>query len=61
MKNFIRWLNKRGISTDVLVIVLLVIGLAIAVILFLTLGGYGKSSVIGLSNLTTPLKQGSGI
>lgn len=59
--NFLRWLNKKGISTDILVIILLIVGLVIAVILFITFISSGKSSSTQLFNLTAPLKEGSGL
>jgi predicted PurR-regulated permease PerM len=59
--NILKWLNKKGISTDILVIVLLIIGLAIAVILFITFGSSGKSGSVQLFNLTYNLKKSSGL
>ena len=39
VKNFKSWLNKKGLTTDMLVVILLVVGLAIAVILFISFAG----------------------
>jgi hypothetical protein len=59
--NVLNWINKKGISTDILVIVLLIIGLAIAVILFITFASSGKGSSTQLFNLTYNLKNASGL
>lgn len=61
MKKLLRWINKKGISTDVLVIVLLIIGLVIAIILFISFGGYSKEGSVELLNLTYPLEEASGL
>lgn len=53
--------NKKGINTDVLVIILLIIGLAIAVIVFISFGASSQASGEGLFNLVNPLKDASGI
>jgi hypothetical protein len=58
---FLRWLNKKGISTDVFVIILLIIGLAIAIILFITFVATGKGGGEQLFNLTSPLENASGL
>ena len=50
--NWLRWLNKRGISTDILVIILMIAGLAIFVVIFLLLSSGGKSFLGGLANLS---------
>ena len=59
--NVLNWINKKGISTDILVIVLLIIGLAIAVILFITFASAGKGSSVQMFNLTYNLKNASGL
>ena len=43
--------NRKGINTDVLVIILLIFGLAIFVIIFLLLSSQGKEFLGNLSNL----------
>jgi hypothetical protein len=59
--NMMRWLNKKGISTDILVVILLIVGLAIGVLILISLTGSGRSNAAGLLNLTTPLKSASGL
>ena len=59
--NFLKSLRKKGMTTDVMVIILLIIGLALAVILFITFASTGKSGSVQLFNLTFWLKNQSGI
>jgi hypothetical protein len=50
--NMLDMLNKRGINTDVLTIILLVLALAVVVMIFLFLSSEGKDflgSLFGLS------------
>ncbi|MDD5182126.1 MAG: hypothetical protein PHC66_03070 [Candidatus Nanoarchaeia archaeon] len=57
MKTVLRWLNKRGISTDAFVIVLLVIGLAVAVGILIYFVVNSKSAATDILNLSTPLQE----
>jgi uncharacterized protein YpmB len=50
--NLLKLLRKKGINTDILVIILLVIGLAIAVVIFLMLSSQGKQFLTGVANLS---------
>jgi predicted PurR-regulated permease PerM len=60
MKALLRWLNKKGISADALVIVLLVIGLAIAIGVLIYFGTHTTDTSKGLFNLTSNLKVSGG-
>ena len=54
-------ITKKGISTDVIAIIFLIIGLAIFALLFLKFGAGGKETLSNLSNATAPLKAGWGV
>ena len=56
MSALLRWLNKKGISADALVIVLLVIGLAIAIGVLIYFGTHSTETSTGLFNITKNLK-----
>jgi hypothetical protein len=57
MKTLLRWLNNKGVSTDAFVIVLLVIGLAIAVGLIIYFVVNSKSAATGILDLSNPLQE----
>ena len=61
MNEYIRFLNRKGITTDVFVIVLLIVGLAVAVGFIVYFIMHGKSSADSLFNLTTPIKDNVGL
>jgi len=50
--NLLKLLSKRGMNTDILVVILLIVGLAIAIIVFLLLSAEGKSFLGNLSSLS---------
>ena len=60
MKKILGWLNRKGISTDAFVLILLVVGLAIAISIFVFFIVRGKTSGEILFNLTEPLEGSSG-
>ena len=49
--NLLKLLNRRGITTDVFVIVLLIIGLAVAILLIFMFSGQSKELISNLSAL----------
>ena len=61
MKAFLRWLNRKGIATDAFVIVLLVVGLAIAVALMVYFVTKTKGPSEGLFNVTDELTTRTGL
>lgn len=60
MRQLLRWLNKKGISTDAFVIILLVVGLAIAIALFVYFIMHGKDSSDVLFNISSGFEESSG-
>lgn len=50
--NLLELLNKKGINTDILVIILLVMGLAIAIVIFILLSSQGKLFLGNLLSLS---------
>ena len=56
MKALLRWLTRKGITTDAFVIVLLVVGLAVAIGVLVYFITRSNSTAGGLFNLTSGLK-----
>ena len=57
MKKVSKWLNKKGLTTDAFVIILLVVGLAIAVSLLVYFITRGQGSAHNLFNLSSGLEE----
>lgn len=50
--NLLKLFNKKGINTDILVIILLIAGLAIAIVVFILLSSQGRGFLSNLSSLS---------
>jgi len=58
LKSIFRELNKRGVSATVMGIILLIVGLAILLVLIISIGKTGSESISGISNSLENVKHG---